>query len=92
MKDLEIVQGEFIGLNAKVVKANNACYVSVSGPVVNETQRTLVIRHENEDKTIVKETTVFQFILQDGSVVEIQGKAILGRPEDRVKKRLTRRW
>jgi ribonuclease P protein subunit POP4 len=92
MKDLAIVQGEFIGLNAKVVKANNASNVSVSGPVVDETRSTLVIRHKNDDKVIVKETAVFQFRLQDGTVVEIEGKAILGRPEDRVKKRLRRRW
>lgn len=92
MKDLTIVQGEFIGLNAKVVKANNVSYVSVSGPVVDETRSTLVIRHKNDAKVIVKESAVFQFRLQDGTVVEIEGKAILGRPEDRVKKRLRRRW
>jgi ribonuclease P protein subunit POP4 len=92
MKHLTIVHDEFIGLNAKVVKANNASCISVSGPVTDETRSTLVIRHKNKDKTIVKKTAVFQFILQDGTVVEIEGKAILGRPEDRVKKRLRRRW
>lgn len=92
MRDSAIIQGELIGLSAKVVKANNASCVSISGTVVNETRNTLVMRHANENKVIIKETSVFKFILQDGTAVEIEGRAILGRPEDRVKKRLKRRW
>jgi len=88
----EVVQSEFIGLTAKVVKSTNSSYVGISGEVVNETRNTLVIRHKNEDKVIVKEVAVFQFTLPNGTVVEIEGNAILGRPEDRVKKRLKRRW
>jgi len=87
-----VVQGEFIGLNVKVVESNNLSYVGISGRVVDETRNTLVIRHKNEDKVIVKEATVFQFTLLNGTVVEIEGNVILGRPEDRVKKRPKRRW
>jgi len=87
-----VVQGEFIGLNAEVVKSSNPSYVGVSGRVVDETRNTLVIRHRNEDKVIIKEAAVFQFTLPDGTVVEIEGNVILGRPEDRVKKRPKRRW
>jgi len=87
-----VVQGEFIGLNAKVVKSANRSQIGISGQVINETRNTLVIKHRNEDKTIPKEAAVFQFTLPDGIVVEIEGNAILGRPEDRVKKRPKRRW
>jgi len=87
-----VVQGEFIGLNAKVVKSTNPSYVGISGQVINETRNTIVVRHKNEDKVIVKETAVFQFTLPSGTVIEIEGNAILGRPEDRLKKRLKRRW
>lgn len=87
-----VVQGEFIGLNARVVKSTNPQIVGISGKVVNETRSTVVIKHKNEDKTIIKETSVFQFTLPDGTVVEIEGKAILGRPEDRVKKTPKRQW
>lgn len=92
MKDSAIIRGELIGLSAKVMKADNVNCVSISGTVVNETRNTLVIRHTNEDKVVIKETSVFKFMLQDGTALEIEGKAILGRPEDRVKKRLKRRW
>jgi len=86
------VQDEFIGLNAKVVKSSNPSYMGISGKVVDETRNTLVIRQRHEDKVIVKEAAVFQFTLLDGTVIEVEGKIILGRPEDRMKKRLKRRW
>lgn len=87
-----IVQDEFIGLNAKVVKGNNPSHIGISGKVIDETRNTIVIRHKNEDKIIAKETAVFQFTLHDGTVVEVEGNIIVGRPEDRMKKRLKRRW
>ena len=87
-----IVQDEFIGLDAKVVRSSNPSYVGISGPVVDETRNTLVIRLKNENKVIIKETAVFQLILQNKEVIEVDGNVILGRPEDRLKKRLRRRW
>jgi len=87
-----IIQGEFIGLNAKVVKSTNPSYVSISGKVIDETRNTLVISQKGEDKHIVKEVAVFQFTFPDGTVVEIEGNALVGRPEDRVKKKQKRRW
>jgi ribonuclease P protein subunit POP4 len=86
------VQGELIGLNAKVVKSTNPSYKGITGTVIDETRNTLIIRHENKDKIIVKNVAVFHFTTQDGIVVEVDGNTILGRPEDRVKKRLRRRW
>lgn len=86
------VQNEFIGLNAKVMRSTNPNYVGISGKVIDETRNTLVIRHENEDKVVVKNVAVFHFTMPDGTIVEVDGNIILGRPEDRVKKRFRRRW
>jgi ribonuclease P protein subunit POP4 len=90
--EASVVRGEFIGLNAKVVKSINPQNVGISGQIVDETRNTIVIRHGNEDKIVIKETSVFQFSMPDGTIMEIEGKAILGRPEDRVKKTLKRQW
>ncbi len=87
-----ILQSELIGLNAKVVKSSHPNYVGIEGRVINETRNTIVITHGNKNKTIVKNTAVFHFTMPSGTTVEINGKAIVGRPEDRVKKRLRRRW
>ncbi len=87
-----ILQHEFIGLNAKVVRSLNPNYMGIGGKVVDETRNTLVILHKNERKKIVKEVAVFHFTMPDGTVVEIDGKAIVGRPENRIKRRIARRW
>ena len=87
-----IVQREFIGLNAKVVRSPNPNYIGIKGKVIDETRNTLVILHKNQKKTVIKEAAVFHFTMPDGTIVEIDGKVIVGRPENRVKKRITRRW
>jgi ribonuclease P protein subunit POP4 len=87
-----VTQSELIGLDAKVAKSTNRDSVGISGKVIDETRNTLVIRQNNSDKVVPKETTIFQFTLSNGSVVEVDGNAIVGRPEDRVKKKPRRQW
>jgi ribonuclease P protein subunit POP4 len=87
-----IVQHEFIGLEAKVVKSSNPHLVGIAGKVVDETRNTFTVLHGDERKIIIKDTSVFEFVLQDGTVVEIDGKVVMGRPEDRLKKRPRRLW
>lgn len=88
----EVLQQCFIGLNAKVAKSSNPEYVRIEGKVIDETRNTLVISHEEKEKTILKDVAVFHFTLPDGTIVEIDGKLIVGRPENRVKKKVKRRW
>ena len=88
----EVLQQCFIGLNAKVAKSSNPDYISIEGEVIDETRNTLVISHEEKEKTILKDVAVFHFTLPDGTTVEIDGKSIVGRPENRVKKKVKRRW
>jgi len=87
-----ILQGELIGLNAKVTKSPNRSSIGISGKVIDETRNTLVIRQNDDNKTIQKETTTFQFTLPSGTVIEVEGNALIGRPEDRVKKKPRRQW
>jgi len=87
-----VLQQCFVGLNVKVAKSSNPEYMGIKGKIIDETRNTLVILHENREKTILKDVAVFRFTLPDGTVVEIDGKAIVGRPENRVKKKVKRRW
>lgn len=87
-----ILKHEFIGLRAKVVNSSNPNDVGIEGKVINETRNTFIINHGNKNKTIAKNTAVFHFTLSNGTTVEINGKTIVGRPEDRIKKKLRRRW
>jgi len=86
------LQHEFIGLNAEVVRSLHPNYVGIKGKVLNETRNTLVIMHDNKKAMIIKNVAVFHFTMPDGTVVEIDGKIIIGRPENRIKKRIRRRW
>ena len=87
-----IVQCEFIGLETKVVKSSNRHVVGTAGKVVDETRNTFTILHDGKRKVVVKDTAVFDFVMPNGKVVEIDGKVIRGRPEDRIKKRPRRLW
>ncbi len=87
-----ILQKEFIGIDAKVQQSVNSSLLGISGTVVDETRNTLVIRHKNRDKKIVKDIVVFRFNLQDQTIVEIDGRTMVGRPEDRVKRKVRRYW
>jgi ribonuclease P protein subunit POP4 len=79
-----IVQCEFIGLETKVVKSSNLDTVGITGKIVDETRNTLTISCNGEKKVIIKDIAVFEFTLPDGTVVEMDGKVIMGRPEDRI--------
>ncbi len=87
-----IVQHEFIGLETNVIKSSNPHVVGITGRVVDETRNTLTILHNGERKVVIKDTAVFDFVMLDGTVVELDGKVIMGRPEDRIKKRPRRLW
>ncbi len=87
-----IVQNELIGLDTEVVKSPNSNLIGITGRVVNETRNTFTIFQENKEKTIIKENAIFNFSLPNGTIVEIDGKILIGRPEDRIKKRPRRLW
>ena len=88
----DIIRDEFIGLHAKVVRSTHPGYVGIEGTVIDETCNMFVIRHEGRRKMVPKAVCVFHFTLLDGTVVEIDGQLLVGRPEDRLKKRLKRLW
>lgn len=87
-----IVQTEFIGLDANVVSSSNQNVVGIMGKVDNETRNTFTILQDSEEKVVIKDTAVFDFVLHDGTIVEIDGKVLMGRPEDRIKRRPRRLW
>ena len=87
-----LLQHELIGLETRVIRSLNRSQIGIRGKVLDETQKTLTILHDNKEKRIVKETSTFLFTLPDKTVVEVDGKVLVGRPEDRVKKPIKRSW
>ena len=88
----EIIRAELIGTEAKVSKSKHADYLGLSGKIVNETRNTFTILDGGERKVIAKSSAVFRLSFHDGTVVEVDGKLLTGRPEDRLKKTIRRLW
>jgi len=88
----EIIRCEFIGTEAKVSRSGHPDYVGISGKIIDETRNTFTILHEEKRKKIVKDTATFHFKFPDGTIVEIDGKILVGRPEDRLKRHIRRLW
>lgn len=88
----DIIRYEFIGNKAKVVKSKNNSYVGISGRIIYETRSSFTILHEGKRKIIMKDSSIFHFRFSDEKIIEIDGKLLLGKPEDRLKKRIKRLW
>ncbi len=88
----DIVRYEFIGTKGIVSQSSNMDYVGVSGLVVGESKNTLTFQGEGRTRSVIKEAATFDFTFDDGTVVEIDGKLLVGRSEDRLKKSIKRLW
>ena len=72
---------EFIGMDAKISSSGHPGYLGIHGRVVNETRNTLQLITDSGVKTIPKAGNVFQL-----NGMRIDGRRIMFRPEDRIKK------
>ncbi len=80
-----IVRHELIGLNIEIVKAENPSLIGIKGKVIDESKNTLTIETQNKIKKILKDQATFNIELKD-HIVQVEGKLLLGRSEDRIKK------
>jgi len=88
----DIIRNEFIGTEGKITKSLHAGYTRICGEVIDETKNTFTFLHKGKTKNVVKKLAVFNFKFSDGTIVEIDGKLLVGRPEDRLKKTVKRLW
>ena len=90
-----IARHELIGLDVAVMRSRNKSQVGLKGKIVDETAKTIIIglngsAEKSKRRVIPKAGTIFRVALDKGKV-DIDGDIILGRPEDRIKKKL-KRW
>jgi ribonuclease P protein subunit POP4 len=88
----EIIRHELIGTEAKVSKSKHIHCLGLSGKIVDETRNTFTILDRGDRKIIAKSSVVFRLNFHDGTVVEVDGRLLTGRPEDRLKKNIRRLW
>jgi len=73
---------EFIGITTEIVKSTNKSHIGLKGKIIDETQNTFIL---DQDKRILKKDATFRMYL-DPSKIDIDGKHLVGRSYDRIKK------
>ncbi len=85
-----LVRHELIGLEVEIKVSKNPSQTGLKGKIVWETYSTVQIETDKGEKVIPKDITIFIFTLPNGTKVQVDGKVLIGRPEDRIKKKLPR--
>lgn len=91
IKPENILRHELIGLKATVARSTNPFLTGTRGQIIDETRNTLKLSTRNGVKVVPKGVAVFRLTLPDGSIVEVEGARLVGKPENRIKAR-ARRW
>lgn len=81
MKINNIIKGELIGLDVEVIKAKNKTMEGMKGKITDETRNMIIL----DGKRIIKDHVVLN-IKKGANIYEVNGKLLVGRPEDRLKK------
>jgi ribonuclease P protein subunit POP4 len=85
MNKKDLIRHELIGLNTEIVKAKNPTLVGLKGKIIDETKNTMTIKRKNKMKKVLKDQAVFNLKVGN-KTFQVDGKVLVGRPEDRLKK------
>ena len=86
-----LVRHELIGLRVTIIGAKNPQIIGTSGRVVDESRNTLTLETRGKEKRFPKAECIFEFRIPSGKRVRVDGKLLVARPEDRIKKKF-KRW
>ncbi len=83
-----LIYSNLVGLRVRVAASTDPTHVGVTGTVVDETAKTLIVSAGSREKMIPKVSSSFAFYLPNEVMVD--GNSIAFSPEERLK-RLQRR-
>jgi ribonuclease P protein subunit POP4 len=86
-----VLRHELIGLDAKITRTKDPTLKGIQSTVVDETRNMITLRRKDETLRVPKNVSTFRFRLRNGTLVEVDGARLVGRPENRLKTRV-RRW
>lgn len=97
----EVLKRELIGLKVRIVGSTNPEIIGVMGKVIDETRNTLTVevneagRQRGREKmtNFIKDQCTFSFLVDEKykKWLKVDGKLLVSRPEDRIKKRVVTR-
>jgi RNase P/RNase MRP subunit p29 len=75
-----------MGLTAKIVSSRDSGLARKAGLIINETKQTIQINTGSKILTVPKQVCIFAFTLPSKEEVVLDGRHLIGRPEDRIGK------
>jgi len=82
----KLIMDELIGLNVTIKKSTQRGLINVKGRIIDETQRTFTIETQTKEIKVPKEHCTFEFETPEKQHTTLEGKALMARPEERIKK------
>jgi len=86
---------ELIGLKIEIIQSTDKQMMGINGLVVDETKNLLTIDSSKTDSNrvrIPKKDCVFRFSLPSGEQVDVDGRLLKLKPENRLKNIMRKRW
>jgi len=86
---------ELIGLKIEIIQSTDKQMMGMNGLVVDETKNLLTIASSKTDSNrvrIPKKDCVFRFSLPSGEQVDVDGRLLKLKPENRLKNVMRKRW
>ena len=91
-----IHQHELIGLNVELIHTSDKQLIGRKGLIIDETKNMFIIDFETQTNSkrakIVKKDCTFRFTLPSGEMVDVEGRIIKDKPENRLKNIIRKRW
>lgn len=90
-----VVRHELIGLRVRVAESTDPAMRGLGGTIVDESYNMLTMETKKagkraSEKRLSKRNSVFIFALPNKVKVKVEGRLLVGRPEDRIKKKFDR--
>ncbi len=87
-----LIMHSLIGLSARVVNSANTSDHHHAGCIIDETHNTVVLFDGARRRIIPKKIATFELRLPDGQKLQLEGKALVGEPADRLRRAKRQRW
>ena len=81
----DITRHELIGLNIEIIEAKNKALVGLKGKVIDETKSLLLVQTKKGEKKVLKDQATLRMKVNNKKI-QLDGKLLVGKPEDRLKK------
>ncbi len=80
----EIAKHELIGLEVEIVESKNKSLIGIKGKIIDETKNMITIEGDKTRK--IMKSQIMMKLNIGNKKYEVDGRILVGRPEDRIKK------